>query len=786
MARPKSSTLTRPLSVTMTLEGLTSRWTMPCRWASASASRGLLGDVEHLVEVEPGLGELRERPARDVLHGDEAHRALATVELVDLVDDRDVRVVESRSGAGFAQQALAGLVVVHVGAQHLERHPAVQAQVLGQVDLAHAALAQALEESVSRGPLSAHPADIMRRCPAGHAASTAGRRTVRSGHVRHPAGRVTKRAEAAAWVAAFLLPLALYLPTLSYGFVFDDQPLIVRNPALEGAPRLFSYFTLDIDALRLDADQAGSSNYYRPLLMVALRGVKAVAGNDPRRWHATVAALHACVGLLAMALLVARGHGHGPALLVSLAFTAHPVHVDSVAWVSGIQDVWLGLTGLAAALAWETWRRRPSTGRLLLLAAAFAVALLSKEAALGLLLFAAGEAWWAGRRGDPEAGRAVRGLLVLAGVSLGYLALRLHVLGALARPLPSSAPPVLALASIPRVVLEYLRLTLLPLDLALLSPVRPVTAWISTEVLLALGLLGGVLVGAVLLARRWPDGFAPLLWFAAWLVPCLNLWALNREWVVMDRYLYLPALALPWLILAGTGPLRAGRFRLALLAALTLVYAGLSLAQMRTFRDERSFWARLLQADPRSSTALTEHARLLIEAGRRAEGRAELERAIQLAPDNLLPAFRLANLDLAEGRAAEAVERYARLIGRSPGYAPPWRNLPVALQRTGRAEEALQAARDAAARFPRDVEALLNLATLLRASGQLEQALATLRQARSVAPQEPRVALREALLLVEAGRRDEARTAVTRARPLSGERPYQAQLDALEALLRDQ
>ncbi len=138
----------------------------------------------------------------------------------------------------------------------------------------------------------------------------------------------------------------------------------------------------------------------------------------------------------------------------------------------------------------------------------------------------------------------------------------------------------------------------------------------------------------------------------------------------MDRYLYLPALALPWLILAGTGPLRAGRFRLALLAALTLVYAGLSLAPMRTFRDERSFWARLLQADPRSSTALTEHARLLIEAGRRAEGPHELERAIQLAPDNLLPAFRLANLDLAEGRAAEAVERYARLIGRSPGYAP--------------------------------------------------------------------------------------------------------------------
>lgn len=595
---------------------------------------------------------------------------------------------------------------------------------------------------------------------------------------------MTTRAKAAAWAAAFLLPLALYLPTLRYGFVFDDQPLIVRNPALEGTPRLLAYFALDIDALRLDADQAVSSNYYRPLLMVALRGVKAVAGRDPRGWHAAVALLHGGVGLLAMALLVARGHGHGAALLASLAFTAHPVHVDSVAWVSGIQDVWLGVTGLTAALAWEAWRRRPSTGRLLLLAAAFAVALLSKEAALALLLFAAGEAWWARRRGDLDAGRAVRGLLVLGGVSLAYLALRLFVLGALARPLPSSAPPALALASIPRVVLEYLRLTLLPLDLALLSPVRPVRAWPSLEVLVALGLLAGVLALGALLARRWPAGFTPLLWFAAWLAPCLNLWALNREWVVMDRYLYLPVLALPWLILGGPGPRRPGRWRLALLAGLTLVYAGLSLAQMRCFRDERSFWARLLQADPHSSTAWTEHARLLIEAGQRPEGRAALERAVQLAPDNLLPAFRLANLDLAEGRAAEAAERYARLIARSPGYAPPWRNLPVALQAAGRTEEALQAARAAADRFPRDVELLVTLATLLRATHQTEQALATLRQARSVAPWEPRVALREALLLLEAGRRDEARAAVARARPLSGERPYQAQLDALDALLR--
>jgi LPS export ABC transporter permease LptG len=40
-------------------------------------------------------------------------------------------------------------------------------------------------------------------------------------------------AAVASWCAALALPLLVYLPTLGYGFVFDDQPLIVSNPALE-------------------------------------------------------------------------------------------------------------------------------------------------------------------------------------------------------------------------------------------------------------------------------------------------------------------------------------------------------------------------------------------------------------------------------------------------------------------------------------------------------------------------------------------------------------------------
>jgi tetratricopeptide (TPR) repeat protein len=577
------------------------------------------------------------------------------------------------------------------------------------------------------------------------------------------------------WCAAFLLPLLVYLPTLGYGFVFDDRPLIVHNPALQAPVGAASYFTRDIDALRLDTDGA-SSNYYRPLLMVVLRAAKAACGDDPRAWHLTVAALHALSGLLAMALLVASGFERSRALLASLVFSTHPVHVDSAAWVSGIQDVWLGVTALLASLAWLGCRRGSPALRLPLLAVAYAAALLSKEAAVGLLLFAAGDAWQARRAREEHAPRAAVALAMLAALTAAYLVVRFLVLGALARPLPSSPALPLALASIPHVVLAYLRMALAPVDLALLSPVRPVAAWLGAKVAVSGAALGVVLAGVAWLARRRPATIAPLLWFGAWLAPALSLWTLNREWLVMDRYLYLPVLALPWLALV----LLKGRVQVAVLAALTVAYTGLSLAQMRVFRDERVFWARMVEADPGSSTAQSERGRLLLEAGRRTEARAALERAVQLSPDNLLPALRLSALDLAEGRATAAADGYRRLTERSPGYAPAWRNLPIALHQAGRGEEALAAASEAVRRFPRDVEARVTLATLLREHGRREEALAALSPVRS----EARAALRTALLLAELGRRQEALAAVRAAKALSAEPGYQAQLAELEAGLR--
>src|SRR5207302_11215991 len=81
-------------------------------------------------------------------HGDAAAPAAAgPLDLVDLVDDGDVGMVQRGGHPRLPQEAKARAFVPS-SAQHLERDLAVEAQVLGQVDLAHASASEALQDAV--------------------------------------------------------------------------------------------------------------------------------------------------------------------------------------------------------------------------------------------------------------------------------------------------------------------------------------------------------------------------------------------------------------------------------------------------------------------------------------------------------------------------------------------------------------------------------------------------------------------------------------------------------------
>jgi tetratricopeptide (TPR) repeat protein len=570
------------------------------------------------------------------------------------------------------------------------------------------------------------------------------------------AGR-TRAGESWWWLLAAGLPALLYLPTLRYGFVFDDVPLIAKNAALDDLSRVASFFTRDIDAVWRGADSPQSS-YYRPLFLVLAALFKSAAGTSPVAWHAAAVGLFALVGILAAVLLRSYGLSPFQAFGAAALFAVHPAVVDSVAWVSGLQDQLLAALGLGAAIAWRRYTTGGGGVGLAALGAAYAAALLSKEAAIGLLLFAALDGAFGARHGEIPVRRLAAGLGLLAVETALYLLVRVAVLGTLAYPFPTAPGLLGTLASLPVVVLEYTRIALFPVGLALLSPVRPVADPFSIRVLVcALG-VAFLTAAALVAAKRRPSLLRPAAWSLAWLAPALNLWAVNPEWLVMNRYLFLPVLGLAWAIADVGSAIARPRLAAGAGALLAAIWAGLSLQAMPVFRDERTFWARMIEADPSSATAWAERGRILIEDGDPKGARSAFERARRLDPAHLLVRLRLALLDLAEGRTGEAAEALRELTRVNPGYIPAWRNLPVALARAGDGEAALAAAGEAVRRFPGAADLQVNHAILLASRGRLAEALGAIRRARALAPRDAETALREAQLLEALARKQEART----------------------------
>jgi hypothetical protein len=75
----------------------------------------------------------------DMGHGEEVN----PVRLLDREDGDDIRVIEGGQGPGLPLQALQTVGIAgQIGRQDLERHPALELGVLGQVDLPHPAGAQ--------------------------------------------------------------------------------------------------------------------------------------------------------------------------------------------------------------------------------------------------------------------------------------------------------------------------------------------------------------------------------------------------------------------------------------------------------------------------------------------------------------------------------------------------------------------------------------------------------------------------------------------------------------------
>ncbi|HEY6320090.1 MAG TPA: tetratricopeptide repeat protein [Thermoanaerobaculia bacterium] len=566
--------------------------------------------------------------------------------------------------------------------------------------------------------------------------------------------------------AAALGPLLVYWPTTGYAFLLDDFVLYRTSASLTNLGSIPRGFVTDLGALRRGADTVISS-YYRPVFLALSTLYHRLAGGEPFAWHAAAVTLAALIGALVCGFFLRLGFSPPVALLASLVFSLHPCHVSSVAWASGLQEL-LAAGFVCSALHALLWRRRDGGdgGDALpigLAAAAFALALLSKEVAIGLLPFAI--VWaLATAKSDPARSRRLwRAAGVLAGVTLLYLAVRIAIFGGLALPFPGAPGFRAALPSVPVALVTYLRLLVWPAGFSIFRPERPVYGPFAAPVLLAVAVLLVLALAAAWLVKRRRELALPLAWAVVWLLPVLSLWALDPQWMVTDRYLFLPSLALPWLLIslvslvsqvspvspvspaspasdAAEGDRRRERLAIVLLSLLAIVFAILAVRYAAIFHDERTFLAAMEKAEPTSPLVFGEKGRLALRDGDLPAARAALTRAVELDPLGPGALIALGDLDLRQGDLAAAELHYRRALVVRPYASRGFKLLAIAESRAGQRERAFALAAEAARRWPDDFEAQLLHALFLGEAGDRPQATAAFAAARRLRPTDPAIA----------------------------------------------
>ena len=148
--------------------------------------------------------------------------------------------------------------------------------------------------------------------------------------------------------------LAVYLRAIPQGFVHIDDPVYVT-----GNSHVLTGFSFQ--NLRWSFVGFHGGNWF-PLTWLSLMLDAEVFGDRAASFHFTNVALHAANTVLLFALLAQATGSRGKSAFVAALFALHPLHVESVAWISERKDVLSVFFGLLSLLAYVQYIEASQVG----------------------------------------------------------------------------------------------------------------------------------------------------------------------------------------------------------------------------------------------------------------------------------------------------------------------------------------------------------------------------------------------------------------------------------------
>ena len=551
------------------------------------------------------------------------------------------------------------------------------------------------------------------------------------------------------------LTFASYAPVFHAGYVWDDDAWLTQNPAIRDTHGLHAIWT-----------SVPRMQYY-PLLFTSYWVEYRLWGLEPLGYHVVNLVLHATNALLVGLLL--RALGVPGAYWVAALFAVHPMHVESVAWVTERKNVLSGALALGSALAYLKFRSDGSRRAYGAALALFAGALLSKTATATLpVALAIVDAW----KSWPPRWKVLKPLapFVLIASAMAMVTIVLE------KGMVEVVSPDFILSPWQRILVASRGLLFYPFKLLVPYPTIFNYPRFDVEHATAAALAAPAAVALIAagLAYAWTKGrhgpACAALAYAVTIFPALGFFDVYafRFSFVADHFGYLASIpVLAVLPFAGTW-IASREVRRGIAIAVVAVLAVLTFRQASAYHDEATLWrdtiaknpdswiahhnlatllsktneldraiaefGEALRCKPASAESYTGRGLAYLKQGRADLALPDLDRAVQLDPSYPQAYLNRGDALSAAGRPQDAIPDFDRFLATNPGYALAYRSRAMAYVQLGRDQAALDDLTRAVTIEPSSAELLTRRAFVLVRMTRHDAALADLAEASRLDP----------------------------------------------------
>lgn len=550
-------------------------------------------------------------------------------------------------------------------------------------------------------------------------------------------------------ISLAVLSIIPYYQVINHGFVnFDDYEYVVENPHVNRG--------LSIEGIKWAFTAVHSCNWH-PMTWLSHMLDCELYGLNPSGHHLTNLIFHVINALLLFLLLLFITGSVWKSAFVAALFAIHPLHVESVAWISERKDVLSTFFGILALWAYVYYAIRPNIKRYLAIIFFFVLGLMSKPMLITFPFVLILLDYWPLQRIQskyPASDIDITGtkirifrklpipaiiaekiplFLLCVGSAIITIFAQTHwgVLKTL-EAFPLKTRFINAILS----YINYIKKTLWPARLGALYPYPG-----SFSILEALGaslLILCILLLTVKQRKRHPYFLFGILWYLGTLIPVIGFIQVGLQ-SMADRYTYIPLIGIFIIIAWGVPQLLKGlrysvEIYIALMSFILISLTTLTYIQAGYWRDSIILMQHTLEVTRENYLAYNGLGTALIRQGNLQEGLSNLYKAVEIKPDYAIAHENIGITLARAGRIDEAIYHYNEALKKAPHSPVAHNSLGIALLKQGDMNEAINHFQEAIRLNPYNARAYNNLGIALMGKDRVQDAIETYRNALEISP----------------------------------------------------